>query len=311
MTRFVLRVRCHGQCSCFRQVIRERRILLEAYLRSLLTTKDSRWRSAFGFGDFLAVPSTSSHTQSSTATSSGLPPAPDPKAFTSPTWLTEHNALQSVIRTVRAALLKRDALTLSQVPDLSGARSANVSAKKLLKELKPRVAGLETGLDHIRGSLGDGERRRREGMVVTLRGEVENLDRMAEAGVRRSDRLGELDGPATRAASGATAAESSARDALLPPPSRVFGQPVASAKPEETAVTRPLDDQQLLQHQTTQMADQDQQLTELSRLLNRQKLMGQEIGREIGEQNELLDSLSGEVDRTGAKMGRAKRQMNR
>lgn len=283
--------------------------MLETYLKSLLTTKDSRWRSAYGFGDFLAVPATSSTTKSSSDTSSGLPPAPDPKAFTSPTWLTEHNALQAVLRTVRAALLKRDALTLSQVPDLSGARSANVSAKKLLKELKPRVVALETGLDHIRNTLGDGEKRRREGLVVTLRGEMENLDRMAEAGVRRSERLGELDASANRAVGG-TAAESSAREALLPP-SRVFGRAAAPSKPEETAATRPLDDQQLLQFQSTQMADQDQQLTELSRLLNRQKVMGQEIGREIGEQNELLDSLSGEVDKTGAKMGRAKRQMNR
>jgi regulator of vacuolar morphogenesis len=39
--------------------------------------------------------------------------------------------------------------------------------------------------------------------------------------------------------------------------------------------------------------------------------LGHEISREIGEQNEMLDEVSTEVDRVGGKLGRAKREMNR
>jgi len=47
----------------------------------------------------------------------------------------------------------------------------------------------------------------------------------------------------------------------------------------------------------------------LQTILQRQQIIGQAIGQEISEQNELLDKLDEEVDRTGAKMGKAKRQM--
>jgi regulator of vacuolar morphogenesis len=39
--------------------------------------------------------------------------------------------------------------------------------------------------------------------------------------------------------------------------------------------------------------------------------IGQEIGREVAEQNEMLDHMSSEADRVGVKLGRAKRQLNR
>ena len=59
------------------------------------------------------------------------------------------------------------------------------------------------------------------------------------------------------------------------------------------------------------MDNQDGQLEQLSSVLQRQLKLGQEIGKEIGEQNDMLDDLSTQVDRTGGKLGRAKRQMNR
>jgi regulator of vacuolar morphogenesis len=44
-------------------------------------------------------------------------------------------------------------------------------------------------------------------------------------------------------------------------------------------------------------------------ILQRQQAIGQAISIEINEQNELLDHLDQDVDRTGGKLGRAKRQM--
>ena len=87
---------------------------------------------------------------------------------------------------------------------------------------------------------------------------------------------------------------------------RVFGK-----KPEETDETRPLDDRGVLQLQQTKMDGQDQQLRELSSILQRQRGMGEEIHREIAEQTEILEEIEHGVDETGGKMARAKRQMNR
>lgn len=91
-----------------------------------------------------------------------------------------------------------------------------------------------------------------------------------------------------------------------PQPGRVFGK-----RPEETDETRPLDDRGVLQLQQTKMDGQDSQLRELSAILQRQRGMGEEIHREIGEQTEILEEIEHGVDRTGGKMARAKRQMNR
>jgi hypothetical protein len=46
-------------------------------------------------------------------------------------------------------------------------------------------------------------------------------------------------------------------------------------------------------------------------ILQRQKTLGEAISTEISEQNELLDHLDQDVDRTAGKLGRTKRQMVR
>ena len=87
---------------------------------------------------------------------------------------------------------------------------------------------------------------------------------------------------------------------------RVFG-----AAALETEETRALDDRGLLQLQQQHIDTQDDQLSQLSAILKRQKELGVAIGVEIDQQIEMLDSLSGEVDRVGGKLAGAKKQMNR
>jgi regulator of vacuolar morphogenesis len=169
---------------------------------------------------------------------------------------------------------------------------------------------LDKGLEGVDG-LGVGERTRREGMVVTMRDELGNLERMAEAGVRVTTANVGAKSDGNRSSS---PANDTARAALLgqpPPPSRVFGSTASTTSPQETAETRPLDDRGLVQLQQQQMDKQDTQLQSLSSILRRQMTLGNEISREIGEQNEMLDEVSTEVDRVGGKLGRAKREMNR
>ncbi|KAL1405965.1 hypothetical protein Q8F55_007647 [Vanrija albida] len=257
--------------------IRQRRVHLEIYLRTILTTKDARWRQAFGFADFLAVPAQSSK-------------APD--AFSAATWLSEEGAVGAVLRTARAALLKRDAL--ARMGDGAGGRAASGDARKALREASARTEALDVALQGLTG-LGDGERARRADMVAALRAEVANVGRMAEAGFRPA----RVPTPPTEAAGpGAAPAVQG----------RVFGR---RAAPQETAETRPLDDRGVVQLQQAKMKGQDEQLGVLSGLLQRQRRMGEEIATEIDQQNEMLEHIDAEVTRVGGKMARAKRQMNR
>lgn len=290
------------------EVIRERRVLLEQYLRTILTTKDPRWRTSFGFADFLAIPNaragpSSAGTASATSSSSAPPP---PEIWTAANWLTEHSHVQAVLRSARAALLKRDALAM-QMSDASGARSASVEAKKLLKEASLRLVGLDKALGGLKG-LGEGEKRRREELVEGLKGERDNLSRMADAGVRTSQ-AGQGATPSSNGTAGSIPGGTGSIWApAAPQPGRVFGQ---AAKPQETEVTRPLDDRGLVQLQEQQVKDQDEQLGILSRLMQRQRKMGEEIHQELEEQNEILDHVDSEVTRVGGKLARTKRQMNR
>jgi regulator of vacuolar morphogenesis len=219
--------------------------------------------------------------------------------------MSEHTALQQALRSIRASLLKRD--TLAGMGDAAGSRSAGIEVKRNLKDIKSRLNSLENGLEKVDG-LGQGERSRREGLLISLKDEIDNVDKMAEAGVRVSS--SQLAG-SSMGRSGTPVNENDRKSLLGPsqPTGRVFG--AAANTPKETAQTRPLDDLGLVQLQQDQMDNQDAQLGQLSSILQRQLKLGQEIGKEIGEQNEMLDELTGEVDRVGGKLGRAKRQMNR
>ena len=288
-------------------MIRERRVLLEQYLRSILTTKDPLWRSSYGFKDFLAVPHAGPSRQSSKAHSSGQGGPDDPPTHFSPsTWLLESQTVSSLLRTARGALLKRDAL--AGMADASGSRTAGVEAKRALRDVSPRIEMLDKalGTDGMK-SLGEGERRRREEMVMGLRSEREGLMRLAEAGVRAGVAAAGAGGSSTGGSGIANGPGGIGRGSPFGganTPSafnstasrgRFFGTP----PPEETAETRPLDDRQLLQSQQTKMNGQDEQLGELSKLLQTQRKMGEEIHQEISEQNEMLDDLQSGEPRAG------------
>jgi len=281
-------------------------VLLEAYLRAILTTKDDRWRKAYTFLDFLAVPSNTRQNnqnantgESSSSSSSSVPPPPS--TFTPQSWLAESTNLQSLLRLTRSALLKRDAL--ASMADASGSRSSGIEAKRLLKEASGRLDGLESVLAGLK--VGDGEKRRREEVVDNLKVERENLRRMIDAGVRTNRE------PSTTASNMSnTQSMPGGLFGGMPQtqvqPGRVFGR-----KAEETAETRPLEDRQLLQLQQSKMEGQDQQLGELSKVLLRQRKMGEEIHQEIGEQTDMLEDIDQEVGKVGGKLQRAKRDLNK
>ncbi|PSR72377.1 hypothetical protein PHLCEN_2v11720 [Hermanssonia centrifuga] len=290
--------RTHANSS----LLEERRAGLELYLRAIISAKDDIWRESYAFRDFLGVPAGKLQADGGSSR---------PSEFTSSSWLDEHTDLQARVRDVRADINKRDAL--SDRGDVSGSHQSNVQAKKKLAAALTRVSVLEEGLQNLGyAGMSEGELQRRRDMVARLRDDCEKLAKMATVArltsrglgstsernpASESDRAALFDSPQPKAANG-----------FQRPITRVFG---GAAKPKETEQTRPLDNHGLLQLQQTQVDHQDAQLAQLSTILQRQKHLGLAIGQEISEQNELLDDLTGEVDRVGGKLSNAKKQMNR
>ncbi|KAI1797824.1 Phox-like protein [Ganoderma leucocontextum] len=270
-------------------LLEERRAILEQYLRAILAAKDDVWRESFAFRDFLGVP------VGKQAAGGG---------FTASSWLDEHQDAQARVRDVRVDINRRDAL--SDAHDISGSHQANVQAKKKLAAILTRVGPLEDGLKALGLSgMSEGELQRRTDMVARLRDDCDKLAKIVTC--RAHDRNPAL-ATDREALLGSPPGSNSMPGGFSRPVARVFGQ---KAKPVETEQTRPLDDQGLLQLQQTQVDQQDAHLAQLSTILQRQRGLGLAIHQEIKEQNEELDALTSEVDHVGAKLTKAKRDMNR
>jgi regulator of vacuolar morphogenesis len=291
-------------------LLEERRAGLEAYLRAIISAKDSQWLDTYAFRDFLGIPIGKHATTGDLASISG---EPSPQ-FTSSTWLDEHMDLQARVRDIRADVNRRDAF--SERGDVGGAHTTNVQAKKKLAGVLTRVGVLVAGLDALvkQSGMSEGELQRRTDMVARLQDDCEKLAKMLTVS---ASRLTSLSTPS--AARNTTAG--SDRAALLgggsaggepavssKPIARVFGVP---PPPKETEETRPLDDHGLFQLQQTKMDQQDAQLGQLTAILQRQRQLGTAINNELAQHIELLDGLSNDVDRVGGKLTAAKKQLNR
>lgn len=280
------------------ELLTERRAALEKYLRSILSSKEDKWREHYAFKDFLGV-----HVSSKD-------PAPSSSSFTLATWLDEYQELQTRLRDVRADINKREAL--SDQGDVGASHKSNVSAKQKLSGVRARISTLKTGLKELAmNGINEGELQRRTDLVGRLQDECENLNRMTTI-ARHTSRVGE----AASGGSPMNPAPASDREALMGNKAnqpftrvtRVFG---AQKQPQETEATRPMDNHGLLGMQQTQMQQQDDQLSQLTTILRRQRFMGEAINTEISQQNEMLDGLGNEVDRVGDKLKGAGKQMRR
>lgn len=291
------------------KVLEERRAGLEAYLRAILSAKEDVWRENQAFKDFLGVPVGRQGT---------LLPGSDPlggaQQFTSATWLDEHSELQARLRDVWADINKRDAL--STTGDVAGSHKSNLTAKSKLAGVLARIGNLEKALRELgMGGMSEGELQRRTDMVARLRDDCEKLSRIVTVARQTSARAAaEAAIGAGSSTTGSRAAPDSDRNALLGsnafarPARRVFG---ASSPPKETETTRPLDNHGLMALQQQQMAQQDNDLSQLTTILQRQRQLGEAIGAEVSSQIEMLDDLNNEVDRVGGKLTSAKHKMNR
>ncbi|EIN13683.1 syntaxin [Punctularia strigosozonata HHB-11173 SS5] len=281
------------------KLMEERRAGLETYLRAILSAKDDKWRESFAFRDFIGVPVGKGATDAGIAGGGSY----SGQQFTSSSWLEEHADLQTGLRDIRAEINKRDAL--SDRGDVSGAHAANVQAKKRLAGVFSRVGALGKGLETLgMAGMAEGELRRRTDMVSRLQDECEALAKMVSV-ARNTSRMNAMTEP--RQAPQSDRAALMGGTAGANKPRRVFGQP---APVQETEETRPLDDVGLLQLQRQKMDQQDEQVSGLSAILQRQKQLGLAISNEIREQISILEDLDNEVDQVGGKLTNAKRQLN-
>ena len=277
------------------KILEERRTGLEAYLRAIVGAKDGRWRDTYAFRTFLGVP------VGRQGTLDGAP-----AQVTAATWLDEHAELQARLRDVWADINKRDAL--ADRGDVPGAHRSNVAAKAQLAGVLARIGALARGLQALgTGGMSEGELQRRTDMVARLQDDCEKLGRVVTVARQMANRAAGVSGATVGAA---VPASENDREALLGaaarPARRVFGAP-----PKETEVTRPLDNVGLLSMQQTQIKQQDNQLSQLTTILQRQRQLGEAIGSEIALQIEMLDDLSNEVDNVGSKLHAANRQLGK
>lgn len=271
------------------KLLEERKIGLEIYLRAILSAKDDRWRESYPFKEFLGIP---------IGRQNGVIGGP-PTQFTLASWLDEHSELQARLRDVRADINKREAL--SDQGDIGASHRSNVNAKQKLAGVLARIGTLGKALQDLAlNGMTEGELERRTDMVARLQDDCEKLSKMVS--VSRNS---------VRASAPSTPVPTADRDELIGNAfkrvTRVFG----SSEPQETEATRPLDNVGLLSMQSTQIVQQDQQLSILTSILRRQRQLGEAIGHEITLQNEALDDLSDQVDRVGGNLSAANKQMNR
>lgn len=146
-------------------------------------------------------------------------------------------------------------------------------------------------------TISTGELRRRHDLLTNLQQDSHHLTTLLNSTPSN---------PVVTAAFSANGSQSSSANPS-PRTTRRFG----TAKAQETAQTRPLDNSGLVQLQRTQMEDQDRNLEILSTVVRRQKQIGLAIGNELEAQNQLLDELDVSIDRTKRNMKSTTKKLDR
>lgn len=84
--------------------------------------------------------------------------------------------------------------------------------------------------------------------------------------------------------------------------------PVGRRRFGETEQTAQLDNQKLMTQHMDTMQDQDQELTQLHKVIRRQKDISIQMNQELSQQNDLLDSFNNDLDQTAGKLKLATRR---
>ena len=281
----------------------ERRKGLQAYLKTINVSSDSRWRNTSVWRAFLNLPSSFASQGTSKAGNlhsvlsgpgGGGAPITDPIV-----WLDCHRDLKTQLHDARLNLTNRDQASTPQKQHEAGA-----AAKSSLVKGGGMITALEEGLKNIQKvategwggqKLGDGEIRRRKDLIATARKDKEGLEDLLNAMTTKSS----LD----HAVATIQDKQSLVGSKSKPATGRVLGK--------ETAETRELGNQGVLQLQKQKMADQDMDVDELRKIVQRQRELGERINEELEVQNDLLKMVDEDVDRVKGKIDIAKKRITK
>jgi regulator of vacuolar morphogenesis len=291
-----------GGATASPDAVEKRRAGLEQYLRAIEGADDGRWRSAAPYRAFLELDDKDAK---KAAASAGSQYGKDAVRDSSD-WLDKHSELKSSLQDARRSLTARE-----QAAAATAQHEAAANAKKSLMRAATLIAVLEEGLGRLSGSsrdegsekLGDGEVRRRRDMISGLRKEKDGLESVLTSMAVKAANAGSLS-----ASSAAVTQEQKAglfKGATKPSGRRVLGAPV------ETERTRQLDNEGLVQLRKQIVAEQDEDLVDLTLVVRRMKEMGAAINTEIVEQNELLGLMEDDVERVDGKIKIANKRIKK
>ena len=302
------------------ELTESRRRDLEQYLKAINDAKDPRWRSSSAWRIFLNLPNggagglgVARHSNVQSAGAGELRnPITDPSV-----WLDIHRDLKAQLREARLALNQRD-----QASNTQAQYEANADAKGCLVKATSTMSSLDAGLQGMSGGEDKQNPSRRHDRNEY---QEENAVRLSEGEIhRRKDLLGaarkERDGLQTILSTtahdrNATTDESNAsRDELFRgsvPTGASSGRRKLGAPLKETDRTRELDNTGVLQLQKQIIQEQDEDVVDLTKVVQRMKDMGVQINDELGLQREMLDMLDQDVDRVGDKVNVAKKRIRK
>ena len=291
-----------------------RRAALENYLMTINGHEDSRWRDAQAFRSFLNLPpATSSSSSKNASAASSVRNHATTNRITDPVvWLDTYRQLKTTLHDARQSLTKRDQATAPQAQ-----HEASAAAKKYLVRSGTLTATLSASLDSLSRSLGDGEVLRRKNLVENARREKEGLDSLLSAMVQKTAldaSLAEKQQHHSNGSPAYPAVASGDRQSLLQASNGPHHQrPTTGGRVlgKETTRTRALDNKGVLQLQQQLMAEQDEDVDALASAVRRQRELGEQINRELTEQEPLLRMLDEDVDRVQGKMDVAKKRLGK
>ena len=284
------------------ELTEERRRGLETYLRTVNESDDGRWRSCSAWRAFLNLPSSYAGQPSSKAgalhsviTGPGAGGAP----ITDTTlWLDTHRELKTQLHDARLNLTNRD-----QADTPQRQHEASAAAKSCLVKVGTMITALDEGLKNIQNKksggwsgekLGDGEIRRRKDLVASARKEKEGLENLLSAMAQKT----KLDN---------AVASIQDKQQLVGMKPKAVGRVLG----KETAETKELDNSGVLQLQQQKMADQDLDVDELRKIVQRQRELGVAINQELEVQNEMFRMVDEDVDRVQGKINIAKKRIGK
>jgi regulator of vacuolar morphogenesis len=285
--------------------IEKRRAGLEQYLRAIESAQDGPWRVSKPYRDFLELDDKEGRKPANFAGSQfGKDRVRD-----SSDWLDKHSDLKSSLQDARRWLTAREQATAA-----TAQHEAAAKAKASLVRASTLLSALDEGLGRLSGTsgdewsgekLGEGEIRRRRDILSGLRKEKDGLESVLNSMAVKAaiSGSGSHSTPSTSSAAVTQEQKAGLFKGAKPSGRRVLGAP------QETERTRELDNEGVLQLQKQIIADQDEDLVDLTTVVKRMNQMGVAINQELVEQNALLGLLDEDVERVDGKIKIAKKRI--